>query len=137
MALTRAQRKPTFVWQATLILLPVVVLAVFGLISLRQDKLLAELEATERAQGIADDLASRIWSELTSSNAPAFLGRHAFRIDRQGELVFPRHYAASPVTSPFPVAELAAEQARLWRDVQAADPNQLDLATATQACREF
>src|SRR5256885_16175253 len=36
----RTSRKPTFFWQAVLILLPVVVLAAMGFFSLRQDRLL-------------------------------------------------------------------------------------------------
>ena len=49
----RAERKPTFFWHALLILLPLVVLAALGFFSLRQDKLLAEQEARERAEAIA------------------------------------------------------------------------------------
>src|SRR5437879_9956927 len=52
-----SNRKPTFVWQAVLIVLPVAVLAAVGLFSLRQDKLLAEQEAREQAQAIAWPLA--------------------------------------------------------------------------------
>jgi len=44
-----SNRKPTFLWQAVLILLPIAVLAAVGLFSLRQDKLLAEQEAPEPA----------------------------------------------------------------------------------------
>jgi hypothetical protein len=36
-----SNRKPTFFWQAVLIVLPVAVLAEVGLFSLRQDKALA------------------------------------------------------------------------------------------------
>jgi heme exporter protein D len=45
----RDQRKPTFLWQAVLILLPVIVLAAVGWASLRQDRVLVQHEATERA----------------------------------------------------------------------------------------
>jgi hypothetical protein len=60
MAGTRVQRKPKFLWQALLILLPVVALAIVGALSLRRDRILAQHEATQRAQGIADDLLPRI-----------------------------------------------------------------------------
>lgn len=53
MAGAYGQRKPAFVWQAFLILLPVAALAVFGLFSLRQDRLLAERNAQEQAHTLA------------------------------------------------------------------------------------
>src|ERR1051326_311720 len=56
MVLPRSNRKPTFLWQAILITLPVAVLAAVGLVSLRQDKLLAEKEAREPAQATARPL---------------------------------------------------------------------------------
>ena len=55
---TKINRKPTFFWQGLLILLPVMALAGFGLSFLRQDKRLAENEAKERAQILADDLSA-------------------------------------------------------------------------------
>ena len=57
MVLPSSKRRPTFLWQAILITLPVAVLAAVGLVSLRQDKLLAEQEAREQAQAIAWPLA--------------------------------------------------------------------------------
>src|SRR5947208_13259626 len=64
------KRKPTFLWQALLIVLPVAVLAIFGFLSLRQDRLLAQREAAERAQTIADELAPIIWAQLTTVSNP-------------------------------------------------------------------
>ncbi|MHB8520491.1 MAG: hypothetical protein ACYDH9_07020 [Limisphaerales bacterium] len=43
------RRPPTFFWQGFFILLPVCVLAIIGLLSLRQDRVLAEQEAKQRA----------------------------------------------------------------------------------------
>src|SRR5438552_4662032 len=60
----RTNRKPTFFWQAALILLPVVALAAIGFFSLRQDKLLAEQEARERAAAIAAPLARELGLRL-------------------------------------------------------------------------
>src|SRR5437879_5760768 len=57
-------RKPKFFWQAALILLPIVVLAAMGFFSLRQDKLLAEQEARERAAAIAAPLARELGLRL-------------------------------------------------------------------------
>lgn len=52
-------RLPGFRWQAVLIVLPLVVLTVVGLLSLRQDRLLAREEARERASRMALELAER------------------------------------------------------------------------------
>jgi len=49
--------KPTFLWQGVFILLPVTVLAVVGLVSLRLDERAAETEARGRAAGNAPALA--------------------------------------------------------------------------------
>ncbi len=60
MAVARPKATPksrTFLGHALLILVPVAALAVFGLLSLRQDRLLAEREAQERAQALAELLA--------------------------------------------------------------------------------
>ena len=60
MAVARPKETPksrSFFWHALLILVPVAALAVFGLISLRQDRVLAEREAQERAQALAESVA--------------------------------------------------------------------------------
>lgn len=49
MVAPQTQRKPAFFWQGVLILLPVAVLAVVSIISLRQDELTAEHDARNRA----------------------------------------------------------------------------------------
>jgi signal transduction histidine kinase len=61
----RQRRKPLplFFWQSVLILLPVAGLASFGLYSLRQDRLLAEQEARESGQILAQRLAQAIGTE--------------------------------------------------------------------------
>jgi hypothetical protein len=60
----RTKRVPSvFLWQAAFILLPVVGLALFGLFSLRQDRLLAQQEAKELGNSIAQQLAQSISSE--------------------------------------------------------------------------
>src|SRR5262245_3813101 len=64
MAKPRSNRKPTFFWQAVLIVLPVAVLAAVGLFSLRQDKALAEQEAREQAQTLAWPLARECGARL-------------------------------------------------------------------------
>jgi signal transduction histidine kinase len=98
----RSTRKPTFAWQATLILLPVVVLATFGLLAIRRDYNAVEQEAQRRAEGIARDLASRLAS-------PVALERY---LKRAGA-------AAGPEPS-----DLWAAYARQLAERRAADPGQ-------------
>src|SRR5947207_8821748 len=81
------RRKPSFLWQALLILLPVAILATVGFVSLRRDKILAQHEAVERAQTIADSLLPHVWSAITNAEKEPF-EHNAFQIDNSGELLF-------------------------------------------------
>jgi choline dehydrogenase-like flavoprotein len=63
-----SNRKAGFFWQGLLILLPVLVLAGFGLFFLRQDKIAAENEAKERAQATVDDLLADISGDQFLAN---------------------------------------------------------------------
>jgi hypothetical protein len=68
------QRRPSFTRQGLLILLPVLVLAVFGLFSLRQDKLLVWREATDQAPCLRQ---RPIFTRLTTGAA----GENTFTVD--------------------------------------------------------
>jgi hypothetical protein len=107
----RQPRKPGFFWQGVLIVLPVGVLAGAGLLSLRQDRVLARLEATERAQALAEESAQELWAELT---APPRGDEPVFLVDGAGELVFPPSCPAVPTPQPLDLAALTEAQARLW-----------------------
>src|SRR5437016_965020 len=100
MAGARAQSKSSFRRQAALILLPVGVLAVMGLSSVRQDKLLVRHDAVQRAQETADELASQIWQELTAEPVDRFTP-DAFEADANGDLIFPPPRPAVPEPKPF------------------------------------
>src|SRR3990172_11212680 len=129
MAGTRKRSQPTFLWQAGLILLPVVVLAAVGALSLRQDRLLARHEATARAQAIADDLVRRVWVEVVEGPKPNPDEGHAFRTDTDGQLIFPPPMAPVPIPKPFDVAALSEEQARLWHEAQRLERDNWDAAS--------
>jgi signal transduction histidine kinase len=131
MARPRTQRKPTFLWQALLILLPVVVLAVVGSLSLRQDRILAEHTATECAQAIADDLLARVWAELSALANASGASRDIFQIDEAGQLVFPPPHETVPQPQPLDLTELTPEQARLWQDARATHSYARPLAVET------
>ena len=57
MTAMHTRHQPTFLWRAVLILLPVAGLTLFGLFSLRQDRVVAEQEAKELGNAIAGRLA--------------------------------------------------------------------------------
>jgi hypothetical protein len=96
----RTSRKPTFLWQGLLILLPVAVLAVIGWASLRQDKILAEHDARERAQAIADGFLQNFSAELTSTEARTNVA-FSFAVDQAGGLIFPPGWNPLPTPQPF------------------------------------
>src|SRR6266536_583095 len=62
-----ATKKPTFLGQALLILLPVLVLLLVGLTSLRQDKILAHREAAQGARRLADVVLSESAATIEST----------------------------------------------------------------------
>ncbi len=112
---SRPRGQPAFLRQGLLIVLPVVVLAAMGLVSLRQDRILAQHDATERAQAIADEMAETIWTDLTSAREES---QADIKIDRAGQLVFPPPFRLLPEPHPLDQAELTEEQARLWESAQ-------------------
>ncbi|MCW5552729.1 MAG: HAMP domain-containing histidine kinase [Verrucomicrobiae bacterium] len=134
MAAPTPPRKPTFLWQGLLIVLPVAVLAAVGFLSLRQDRRLAEREAAERAQAVADDLLESIWTELAVTNLS---GRLHFTIDAVGELLFPPPHPSIPIPRPFDLAELDSNGTQLWLAAQSTSDNEYNLASAEQVWRDF
>src|SRR6266704_3666507 len=134
----KTNQKATFVWQATLIVLPVIVLAVFGFLSLRQDKLLAEQEAQERAQIIADELRAQLWTAVTNGGAMA--GPPAplrFQVDNAGQLIFPPPVEPWPKPAPLRFSELNPDQARLWQHTRKAEADVMRPEEAAKAYNDF
>lgn len=102
--------RQAFFRQAVLIVLPVVVLAVLAFLALRQDRLLVEHDAAERAQGIAEDLAPRLWTELTASNESAL----ELVVDASGRLHSPPAWEILPTPTPLDLEDLTAGQREMW-----------------------
>jgi signal transduction histidine kinase len=127
--------KPSFLWQAVLILLPVAVLAVIGWASLRQDKLLAQHDAQQRAQVFADQLAPSLWTQLIVSPDNDSSNQVVFQVDESGALIFPAPYDPAPAPAPFPLEQLSPEQARLWAISQNSSTGAV--ADATAACQRL
>lgn len=126
---------PSFARQGVLILLPVVLLAAAGFISLRQDRSLAQHEAREKAQAYADELAGALWSRLIDKAGIDQFKDHTFRLDAHGRLLFPPPAAAIPAPSPLDAASLDAGQHKLWQAGNALEPAARE--PAITACRDL
>jgi signal transduction histidine kinase len=128
----RPNPKPRFLWRAILIVLPVVILASVGALSLRQDRLLAEKEADELAGQLADAflpevaevIAARFASALAAAQAPHASVEEAnqtiaFQINAEGDLLHPPRLS-DPLPQPLNPAELDPEQGELWQSARVA-----------------
>jgi signal transduction histidine kinase len=133
---------PTFFWQGALILLPAIVLCGFGLYSLRQDRALAEHQATEQARTIARETLQRIQrGPLQSIAEPerveraksglaapeddpilqaarAAEPRVVFQVDDAGQVRYPPPLSPLPPPQPLDVEELNSEQKAAWTALQ-------------------
>ena len=136
MAGPRTSRKPTFFWQGMLILLPVAVLAALGWASLRQDKILAEHDARERAQTIADDFLQKFSAELTSTGSRTN-ATFSFEVDQAGGLIFPPGWNPLPTPQPFNWSQLDSRQKLLWQKVQETISDGTNGDAATEAVNDF
>ena len=121
------QRKPTFLRQGLLILLPVVVLVAVGLWTLREDRAAMERDVRLRAEPIAAVVLTGLKQHLHPikigikeggramiSNVEAV--RFEIRPDNSLEQPWPLTWPPTPI--PFPtnfVARLEPERAQLWR----------------------
>lgn len=116
-----------------MILLPVIVLVVVGIYSLKQDKAIAEKEAAGRAQAIAEDLEFKIWNELTACRNPDQSPYSCFEVSRDGQLFFPPPYSQTPTPRPL----TGNSKSELWFTAQETDRNGKDSAAAIRGWRDF
>ncbi len=130
--------KPHFFWQGVLILFPALLMAGFGLWSLRQDRFLAEHEAVEQAKKLAQTLAGKIlpeslkntpssdeWKKVLApgltpidrargfSNLPAIV---VCTLSKDGELIDPPPLGNFPAPAPFDLTGLSESAQQLWAD---------------------
>jgi len=131
----RRRRGGGFFWQGLLILLPVLVLAAIGLISIQQDKSLVQREAAERAQTLAQDLVEALWPPLVDE--AGLTNEPSFEIDRTGQLLSPPPAPPLPIPQPFNLAELTPEQTNLWEAAEKAAMDPGSPTNAILAWREF
>ena len=121
---SRTAGRPVFFWRGALILLPLALLAALGIYSLRQDRLLVEVEARERCQGLAADYARAV--ALALQNPPP-LPFSEITVDASGNLLAiggSRSRATmmeSARPSPLMEAALTQAQREAWQAARAAE----------------
>lgn len=129
---------PSFARQGVLILLPVILLAGIGLLSLRQDKALVQAEAVERAQVFADEFVEALWDELASGNDTS--AWPSFTVDNAGRLIEPPPSPLVPSPEPYDLSKLTPRQLELWRELFGGGPDSADvsgLSNRLAAARAF
>ncbi len=136
MTRARNRRKPTFLWQGVLILVPVAVLIAAGLWTLRQDRVAIEHDARLRAEPIAIATLTELKKQLQPISV-TFREREAgrsravnsgrpemwFELRTDNSLDQKWRFTWPPTPAPFPsnfVARLNPDRARLWLDADAA-----------------
>jgi signal transduction histidine kinase len=128
---------PAFFRQGVLILAPVVLLAILGVFSLRQDAAHARHEAQERARVLAAELAEELWNLLTAPPAGPGAPRFSFRVDHEGRLLSPVPYDPLPAPQPFDGQALNSEQSRAWKRLTDSAPAANGPDAAIAAGRAF
>ena len=130
----KPQQRPVFLWRGLLIILPVVVLAAAGFVSLRQDRRLVEHEAIERAQDLADGLVPGLWHTLMIARESEL---PAFTIGASGDTSFPPSFP--PVLSPLQLEgdSLSSAQRQQWLAARALDAGLGDSAASTASWQGF
>jgi signal transduction histidine kinase len=137
--------KPTFFWRGILILLPLFLLAGVGLYSLRQDRLLAEVEARERCQNLAQNYAETISAQLLGQMR-SLASKQIFaeiRLDEHANLVsidLSRERARiprDPILQPLSESELSTAQAKAWHNARLAEFADAAAPTAIDAWHKF
>jgi signal transduction histidine kinase len=118
------QREPRFLWRGLLIVLPVVVLASIGILSLRQDQRLVDSDVRARARQFADEAVGRLWKKLLDQPSTSSAWRAGYpssvailHLSAQGELILPVPYSQVPVPNPVDSTRLDSGQATLWQSL--------------------
>jgi signal transduction histidine kinase len=119
--------QPGFFWRGALILLPLALLAGLGMYSLRQDRLLVEVEAKDRCLGLAEDYARAVALELQNPAPQRF---SEITLDAGGNLLAiggSRSRATmmeSALPHPLTDTGLTLEQREAWEAARAAESMQ-------------
>lgn len=134
-------RYPSFFWQGLLIVLPAFLLAGIGLFSLRQDRLLAQVDAGNQAGKLVRDLVESglpsafhfeiqdlptwqapLLNRFLPADEPLVRGGPvpwvAYLADRSGALTYPPPLTLFPPPNPLPLEQLDEERQRAWQASQ-------------------
>jgi len=138
--------KPTFLWRGILILLPLLLLAGMGLYSLRQDRLLAEVEAKQRCQELVENYATTISTRLLTrmTRRGDLQGLDAImEVDEHGNplaitgsrerAIIPRN----PIPHPPTETNLSRAQAAAWHKARQTEFTRADASVAIRDWRKF
>ena len=113
--------KPAVLARVLCTLVPVFVLAAFGVLALRQDRRWVESEVRERGQLFAGEAVDRCWRSLFSEASPSpstpasetgFVGE--LRVSAEGRLLLPSPMAAKAEGTFIEHARFSSEQAAAW-----------------------
>ena len=144
-------KRPVFLWQAVLILLPIGILAVLGFLFVRQDKLLVQQEAKERAQGLAEELLRSIRNQLGALSSPprvpfglpsdpatnGIQDVFEFEVDLAGNLLWPPAYPSPLIPQPLDISALDTNQGGLWQAARMATYRSEDATVAIKSWLAF
>jgi signal transduction histidine kinase len=130
-------RRPSFIGQGLLILLPVLLLAGLGLVSLRQDQRLAEEDARQRAQEMLAQFSNGLGRRIGNppSQADPILTPAAL-LSESGEALSPRARADNPAP-PAWFANLPEAQMAAWDAARALEATNGARAEIEMAWRNF
>ncbi len=125
------QGQAGFFRQVLLIAIPLAILSLVALLSLRLDRAAIERDAREHAQALAPELA-----ELTGQNLSKALQDLPDRLRQglmiRGQIVYPIDYPRVPVPPDWP-AKLSSEQTKLWRTAEEVLFQKKDMGAARYA----
>ncbi|EEF61735.1 hypothetical protein [Pedosphaera parvula] len=140
MAKQKQQKQPSFFWQGLLILLPVVVLTLFGILALLQNQALAAQRAREGAKQVAAVALTAFEQSqvlLQASNAlyeanldpqsrgpssPEFANSLIFCVNSKNELIHPEplEWPSQPTQLLRTENQLGPQQSKEWQAAEAA-----------------
>lgn len=128
--------QPRIVWQATLILLPVLLLAAVGVYFLREDRRRAEQDLRDQAQGFAETVLEVYERELRDLRDAPPGQVITFVTDAAGELLDPAPVERVPTPPALRWDELTNQQRAAWERATFAEAQQ-DWENAASAWRKF
>jgi signal transduction histidine kinase len=130
----RKRRRRTAFLGGLLLALPVLVLSVFGLLSLRQDRKIMESEVRERAQAFANEATERCWKRLATVRDTDI---QQFRVSTNGGLLVPPQVQTVPSPAPINVSAFNPKQTELWQRIEGERTARSGLTNTIDTLRTF